>query len=519
MIDIDTRIAGSQGGMLQDCANCSATIWPPGAGEQIIAKGLNGITAVYRADLDTVIISTASDTAVDGPGSGTCSALPHSLPAEDARRNGHRRSLRPQWQSNRTEAGNYMYWGEHAATATMVGPCSRTLTVVNTGHVVLNSLSAIAVVKRGMRVQLYGPRYLGEARQEAVAVIDGERVHYLRPDHIAQRRLPTLTGESRIRNVVNDRYGVSVSAVHPLAGGWRNGAVHLVVTDAGQQMVFRYLGRDATNATAVVSAARLAADVFPRLHMTVDGDPVLVVDGGCYCLEGFVRGHHALAGTSEYFISLGETMGRFHSAVQGPNAADLIGNLPPHGPTRLADQAMALDLTVERDWASECRHNPCPSHQWLLENYEALRKCVVSLTESDYTERIRRLPQQILHRDLSPLNVLQDDDGRFRFVDLETMCRAARVLEFPLALIGRGAGNPLGYVPGSFQAICDGYNSMAERPLTPDELSLIRDLVVHRFVLQFVYTVVKRPVQDANHLDRMMTSLRRFCEEQNWRST
>lgn len=96
------------------------------------------------------------------------------------------------------------------------------------------------------------------------------------------------------------------------------------------------------------------------------------------------------------------------------------------------------------------------------------------------------LPRQVIHNDLSPSNILVDDDGLspVGILDFGDMVVAPRIAEIAIAAsyqMGR-CGDPL----GALAAMVKGYESIA--PLSADERSHVLDLVLARLVQRMVIT-------------------------------
>ena len=417
------------------------------------------------------------------------------------------------------------YFDEIRANVLTIGQSSNTLTTLDKGLVVYDNVSNLELIKDDGRIDVFGPDRMRDATHvmaDRLKIVD---LVYKRPHHIQERIRPDATLDEQYLRVLVEYFGWNPESFDPLCGG-RGRTVFLVEEKKGRKGVFKLLEQDRDRAlllTRLQSSSDVFPKLFPVLHKDekVVGDYLVEIAGSYYLLEEFITADHSPRMDANYYYRFGRNLGSFHNQMRQIQTSISVGiaalnsdTLPPN----LTDVA-ALDFAIAKHRLTEKKQRLLPVENFLLENYDFLTKQLEALKRSGYIRIFSSLPKQIVHGDISSLHSLWSESDVMQLIDIETISYISRTYEFPIALIGRGSGNPSEYVPGSFRRLIEGYNETIQEKLSQEEIETIKFLVAHRFLRMLHVWLIRNPIHEVKRLEVMVDSLHHFLEENPPRSS
>ena len=494
--------------------DCVAWVQSTERTTDIAFRGVSGLAVICDPSLDIVAV-------MPKPSPGFCPDFARLVLANVGQlhrgtRSGNAATRRWNWIATRTASRVFVYLRSELASIVPSGSTNDCLVCADAGLVYLQDIRDVSVLKTGSTVRVIGREFVREAVDAIYSVVGDCPVAHEKPEHVLRRLQIPMYPAEEIAEIVAGSYSLPVRRIEAPPGARASGSGYEVHLSDGRRYILKYLGDGLTEASVLSQIADWCPDIFPRPVPVVcrecsAGSPFLLrVGDGYYVLEEYIA---SCADTRfrDCCSSLGRCVGLFHRRMESMrhDHGAVVELLPKYQHCWLSPHLMRLDfrMSLHDDTL------PAGATEFLRENYDMIDSELDALSRQEYVRTLAELPDHIIHRDLNRANVFLQGGERMRVVDMESMCVAPRVNEFPHVLIGQGGGRELRYRRGDLPALIEGYDSVVEVRLTQAELAVIPPLVKHRFLLQFLILVVKNQTDNVASLVRMVESFRTFCKE------
>jgi hypothetical protein len=324
-------------------------------------------------------------------------------------------------------------------------------------------------------------------------VLVGKTIKYHIPERVLKRENLPEADFDRISREIKDNYGIESTDIRLVNPGRSRNGIYLAIGKRGDKFILKYRGEDKEKAELI---SRILAHIpyyFPEIYPRADGSRsyTIEIEKTAYGLEDFVEADNQKEINLDYFSLVGNHIALLD--MQLSNFTRKNRNLEK--------------ILTRSEYVTES--NIASLYLDLAQNNE-YHNCLLSylndIVNSGLSDKIRTLPDFLIHRDLNHSNILWRGNQPI-IVDSESIGFYKRVNEFiaPL-LLWENMGRP-NYLDSALPKLINAYNKSSENPLSAREEEILPSLLEYALLKFYVVRSIRREIKDKCYLEVIKKNL------------
>jgi Ser/Thr protein kinase RdoA (MazF antagonist) len=393
------------------------------------------------------------------------------------------------------ERDNFFYTKGEAPLCDL--DCHNSIIVSNLEEGSVKGISNHALIKDKGKSYLIPITEIDEIVKVSSVILNKEKIFYKKPKSISERESLRYLSKEEIKQKILDNYNLDIDRLSEMKNKKGQNRIYKLISKEDEEFILKYRGNNLDLFDAQFKLLE-GLTYFPKIIPTLNSHSHVLFDKNIYAVEEFIKGKKFPLNNANYFDILGKNLAFMHNDIFSKTRKDknLEDSLVQEGDFLNESNLISVQIDLRNNLGND----------FLLKEIELFSK--------DTVQRLRSLPDQIIHGDLNRSNLIWNGNN-VKMIDSENIRFSKRIREFIPILLFKGNFQIPNYIQNSAIELLKSYNSYSNNKLSKNEWSVIPELLKFSLVKLYAIYNLRRNKDKNNFRKQIISNLKTIGGEFN----